>query len=36
VPVDDVVGKVLAVVWPADRRDLVERPDTYDNASLDE
>jgi len=36
VPVDDVVGKVLAVVWPADQRDLVERPETYDNASLDE
>ena len=35
VPVDDVVGKVLWVVWPADRRDLVERPETYDNASLD-
>jgi signal peptidase I len=35
VPVDDVVGKVLWVVWPADRRDLVERPETYDNPSLD-
>jgi signal peptidase I len=35
VPVEDVVGKVLWVVWPADRRDLVERPETYDNPSLD-
>jgi len=36
VPVDDVVGKVQAIVWPADRFRLVQRPDTYDNPSLDE
>jgi signal peptidase I len=35
VPVDDVVGKVMAIVWPADRASLVHRPDTFDNPKLD-
>jgi signal peptidase I len=36
VPVDDVVGKVWAIVWPADRVGLVHRPDTFDNPDLDD
>jgi signal peptidase I len=35
VPVDDVVGKVWAVVWPADRIKLLHRPSTFDNPQLD-
>jgi len=35
VPVDDVVGKVLAIVWPLDRAGLLDRPDTFDNEALD-
>lgn len=35
VPVNDVVGKVVAIVWPLDRAGLVDRPDTFDNAALD-
>ena len=30
VPVDDVVGKVFAVVWPLDHTKLIRRPDTYE------
>ncbi len=36
VPVDDVVGKVMAIVWPAGRASLVDRPDTFDNPKLDD
>ncbi len=36
VPADDVVGKVWAVVWPGSRLQLVQRPDVFDNAALDE
>jgi signal peptidase I len=36
VPVDDVVGKVWAIVWPADRAGLVHRPHTFDNPDLDD
>jgi signal peptidase I len=35
VPTEDVVGKVWAVVWPADRMQLLDRPDVYDDTSLD-
>ena len=35
VPVEDVVGKVWAVVWPADRIGLLHRPGTFDNPDLD-
>ena len=35
VPVDDVVGKVWAVVWPRQRMQLIERPDVYDDQALD-
>lgn len=30
VPVDDVVGKVFAVVWPLSHAKMVERPATFD------
>jgi signal peptidase I len=30
VPVEDVVGKVFAVVWPVDHAKLIRRPDTYE------
>jgi signal peptidase I len=29
VPVDDVVGKVFAVVWPLDHATMIERPATF-------
>jgi signal peptidase I len=35
VPVEDVVGKVWAVVWPLDRWHLVGTPDTYAQPELD-
>jgi signal peptidase I len=35
VPVDDVVGKVWAIVWPAGRAGLVHRPATFDAPALD-
>jgi len=35
VPVDDVVGKVWAVVWPRGRMQTVERPGVYNNRALD-
>jgi signal peptidase I len=35
VPVDDVVGKVWAIVWPAGRAGLVHRPATFDAQELD-
>jgi signal peptidase I len=35
VPVDDVVGKVWAIVWPAGRAEILDRPDTFDNPALD-
>ncbi len=34
VPVEDVVGKVFAVVWPLDHATLLHRPDTFE--ALDE
>lgn len=30
VPLDNVVGKVWAIVWPGDRMNVLDRPDTYD------
>jgi len=30
VPLDNVVGKVWAVVWPGDRMNVLDRPETYD------
>ena len=35
IPVDAVVGKVWAIVWPGDRFSLVKRPATFDNPELD-
>ncbi len=35
VPVDDVVGKVWAIIWPLDRAGLLHRPGTFDQAALD-
>jgi signal peptidase I len=29
VPVDDVVGKVFAVVWPLDHAKIIKRPETF-------
>ena len=34
VPVSDVVGKVWAIVWPADRITRIHRPDTFNNLKL--
>jgi len=34
VPVSAVVGKVWAIVWPADRAGLVKKPSTFDNEKL--
>ena len=31
VPVDDVVGKVFALVWPAGRAELIHRPSTFES-----
>jgi signal peptidase I len=36
VPVDDVVGKVWAIVWPAGRAEFLDRPETFDEPALDE
>lgn len=36
IPEDAVVGKVWAVVWPPGRFDVIDRPDTYDQAALDD
>lgn len=33
VPVDSVVGKVFARVWPASRFDLIDRPEAFDELS---
>jgi len=35
VPVDNVVGKVWAIVWPAGRMTLIQRPSTFDNPQFD-
>ena len=35
VPVDDVVGKAWAIVWPLGRVGLLDRPPTFDNPELD-
>ena len=35
VPVDRVVGKVWAIVWPVGRFDRVERPETFEQKALD-
>jgi signal peptidase I len=34
IAVDDVVGKVWAVVWPLDRFTLLHRPDTFEQDAL--
>ena len=34
ISVDRVVGKVAAIVWPAGRFELVERPRTFEQATL--
>jgi signal peptidase I len=34
VPVDRVVGKVWAIVWPVGRLDRVERPETFEQQAL--
>ena len=34
VPVQDVVGKVYAIVWPFDRAHRLQEPDTFENARL--
>lgn len=31
VPVDNVVGKVFSLVWPAGRMDWISRPDTFED-----
>lgn len=33
VPLDNVVGKVWAIVWPTDRFEVLETPDTFDGVS---
>jgi signal peptidase I len=35
VPLDRVVGKVWAIVWPVGRLDRVERPETFEQKALD-
>ncbi len=35
IPVDDVVGKVVVVVWPGSRWQVVHRPGTFANPLLD-
>jgi|RhiMethySRZTD1v2_1073278.scaffolds.fasta_scaffold573661_2 signal peptidase I len=35
VPADDVVGKVWAIVWPANRAGFIHRPATFNNPQLD-
>ena len=34
IPEDDVVGKVWAIVWPADRFEVVPRPQTFEQRAL--
>ncbi len=34
VPVQDVVGKVYAIVWPFNRAHRLQEPDTFENAQL--
>ena len=34
VPVDDVVGKVYAIVWPFDRAHRLKEPSTFENPKL--
>ena len=34
VPVDDVVGRVWAIVWPLDRTELLHQPATFENPAL--
>ncbi|MEJ7707482.1 MAG: signal peptidase I [Nocardioidaceae bacterium] len=33
IPVDDIVGKVFVTVWPLDRWQFFDRPETLDNAA---
>jgi signal peptidase I len=35
VAVDDVVGKVWAIVWPRQHLDIIDRPKVYDSPELD-
>jgi len=35
VPLDEVVGKVWAIVWPSDRMEVLDDPATFDNPDLD-
>ncbi len=35
VPVDRVVGKVWAIVWPLDRFERIDRPETFEQEALD-
>ncbi|HET6560335.1 MAG TPA: signal peptidase I [Marmoricola sp.] len=35
VPVDRVVGKVWAIVWPVGRFERIERPETFEQKALD-
>lgn len=34
VPVDDVVGKVWAIVWPWDRAEVIDDPQAFDDPAL--
>lgn len=35
VPVDGVVGKVWAIVWPLGRTEILDRPEIFDDPALD-
>ncbi len=35
VPADDVVGKVWAIVFPVDRLEILDRPETFDDPALE-
>ncbi len=35
VPVDGVVGKVWAIVWPPDRAEILDKPEIFDDPALD-
>jgi signal peptidase I len=35
IPVDRVVGKVWAIVWPVGRLDRIDRPETFEQQALD-
>ena len=35
VPVDDVVGKVWAIVWPGGRAEVLDDPEVFDDPSLE-